>query len=232
MTRRPKPRITAPRADQVSREAHAPTMSASSTVKNLQELYTVTAGIALAWSIERLAGKGGAGAAAGDGPFDVMWTVLPTFVAFLVTLVPFYHGALRHLDRVYIDAAGRDVRRGSLLADFFLLFIEACFLVLAAMFVADAPTLGLVLAGLFALDAVWGLAFYLAFTRNRQPWVELRWVQINLIAGPLLAAIVLWGPHATGMAQQTILPVSVAAIAVLRTVFDYWLSWEIYFPNE
>ena len=207
-------------------------MSASSTVKNLQELYTVTAGIALALGIEQLAGKGGAVAVAGNGPFDVMRRVLPTFVAFLVTLVPFYHGALRHLDRVYIDAAGRDVRRGSLLADFFLLFIESCFLVFAALFVADARTLGLVLAGLFVLDAVWGLAFYLAFTRNRRPWVELRWVQINIIAGPLLAAIVLLAPQLAGIAPHAILPVPVAAVAVLRTVVDYWLSWEFYFPNE
>ena len=210
--------------------AEAGLRSAASTVKNLQELYTVAVGIALAWGIEQLAGKGGGGQAAAQEVIN--WGALPAFVAFLVTLVPFYHGALRHLEHTYVEDRGLDVRKGSLLADFFLLFLEGCLFVLAAKFVADPRTLGLILSTLLVFDALWGLAVYLLFTKGRRRWAELRWVQINIVAGPLLAVAVFGIAPTRSPATDLTVAVTIAVIAALRTVVDYWLSWGFYFPED
>jgi len=52
-------------------------------------------------------------------------------VAFLVTLVPFFHGMNRHLDHCYLEKEP-PVLHGALLFDFSIFFLEAGFLFAAA----------------------------------------------------------------------------------------------------
>ena len=85
------------------------------SVQNLQELYTVAVGMALTLAITRIVPEAGS-------PVVVS---LPNLVAYVVTLVPFYHGAMRHMDVSCRGARTGTVREGALLGDFFLLFIEA-----------------------------------------------------------------------------------------------------------
>jgi hypothetical protein len=64
------------------------------TVRNLQELYTVAVGIALALAVQELIN--------GSVEEPIEWSRVPAFIGFLATLIPFYHSAMRHLDEVYI----------------------------------------------------------------------------------------------------------------------------------
>lgn len=91
--------------------------AAESSVRNLGALYSVVVGVALAFAMENIIDPAALGS-----PFR--WELLPLFFTLVVTLVPFYHGALRHLDVTYVEHGGADVKAGALLADFLLLFLE------------------------------------------------------------------------------------------------------------
>ena len=118
-------------------------------VRSLQGLYTVVAGLALTKSIERLF----EGSTSSQVEFHAHH--LPGLVAFIATLIPFYHGALRHLDRRYIEEHGAGLKDGALAADFALLFVEGCFLAAMAYLVATPSKLmnaGVLLLGIARLD--------------------------------------------------------------------------------
>jgi hypothetical protein len=51
----------------------------------------------------------------------------PSLVAFLFTLVPFWHGMNRHLDRCYLEKV-EEIAQGALLFDFATFFVEASLL--------------------------------------------------------------------------------------------------------
>ena len=97
-----------------------------------------------------------------------VWRSFPMIVAYVVTLVPFYHGAMRHLDVTYRQAEAPPVREGALLGDFFLLFVEACLFLALANVIAHTTQATWTFLALFALDGLWGLAAYWVFTRSRR----------------------------------------------------------------
>src|SRR5687767_6528182 len=74
------------------------TMEPDRSVVHLQGLHTVVVGVALFIAINKLV----------DAEADVPthFGALPYFVAYLVTLVPIYHRALRHLDVAYLEGDG------------------------------------------------------------------------------------------------------------------------------
>lgn len=82
-------------------------------VRHLQGLYTVVVGLALAVAMTNLLDQ--------EAAFPVRLEVLPYLLAYLVTLVPFYHGALQHLDIAYIEDPDTSTKPGALLADWGLL---------------------------------------------------------------------------------------------------------------
>lgn len=194
------------------------------TVKNLQELYTVAVGVALVVAIEQLVRLPEGHSA------SIRWDVIPAFCAFLLTLVPFYHGALRHLDQRYVEERAEGVRDGALLADFFLLFLEACVLLGIARVLTDARAAGWGLASLLVFDALWGTGIYLLFARGRRKWDELEWVRLNLVAGPALMLGLVLLSHAPSAKGRTILAVGLPVAMLLRSVIDYRRSWNFYFP--
>lgn len=195
------------------------------TVRNLQELYTVTMGVALVKAVERMT----------EG-HTVDWLAVPDFFAFLVTIIPFYHGAMRHLDVRYIEQAGTRVRRGTLLGDFLLLFVEACLLLGAAFMIGRPSGLGWAICSLLILDSAWSLMVYRFATVGARHLVELKWLSINLIATPLLAATLLAWPrlvgagHLSEQGQFSGLSIALAGLAMIRSIADYWVSWDFYFP--
>src|SRR6266852_3569807 len=84
------------------------------SVDTLKELYTVAVGVALVMSVETLA-KETTGAPAFASDHFLL------FLVFFVTLIPFYHGAFRHMDDVYIFAKEPHKSPGLLLVDYLLL---------------------------------------------------------------------------------------------------------------
>ena len=66
------------------------------SVKNLEHLYTTVVAVALSLAIYQLIDTTG-------GKIQFRLELVWCFLTFLVTLIPFYHGALRHLDITYIE---------------------------------------------------------------------------------------------------------------------------------
>jgi len=193
------------------------------SVRNLQSLLNVLVGLALTSAVLRLLLNR-------QYQLDVQvdWQSLPMFLTFLVTLIPFYHGALRHLDRTYVEQGGRKVRRGALLVDFAMLFVEGCLLVALANALPDPRVFAWGLIALLGLDAIWGLLVEYVLVKERTRGPELRWCIINTVAVVVLV----------GLATQTALLASrgwgnlLLYVALVRTTVDYALCWPCYFPTE
>jgi hypothetical protein len=196
----------------------ADTPPIAQSARNLERLYTVAIGLALTVAITSLISP------TSSNPLRA--GMLPQFLAFFATLLPFYHGAMRHLDRWYVEERGANVRSGALLADSLMLFVEGCILVAMAILLPRPFAFGWFLVTLLAFDAIWGASTYLIFAREKRIGAELRWVAINLVVTPVLLAIIL-------VFDVTDVPVraALAAVAAARSSIDYALSWSFYFPR-
>jgi len=166
-------------------------------------------------------------------------------IAFVVTLIPFFHGALRHLDDNYlIDEGVHRVKRTALAVDFGFLFTESCLLFALAHRIDQTNVFFLLFLTLLTVDIVWAIVFHLTSSIDRRPISELvalfspkghnlvaqlTWAANNLrfvavigVVGPFI----LWGiDH-----QPAVARFAVMTLAILRTTNDYRMSWDFYFP--
>lgn len=197
------------------------------SVRNLQNLYSIVVALGLSLSIYSLIDTSLEGV-----PFKL--ELLPFFASFLVTLIPFYHGALRHLDATYVEHDGIKVRKGALLADFALLFIESCILLGLAVLLPTPQFFAWGLVALLALDTIWGFLVRLVFSQDVKPKPELRWALINLITLLVLSVsyvIIDIFPPVSGVGEPK-LWVIILLVSVIRTIVDYVLCWDFYFPKS
>src|SRR5262245_24966570 len=94
--------------------------ASKNSVSQLAELYTVVIGIALSISIYNTIDSSRVAI-----PLNLDY--LPNLLTMLVLIIPFYHGAVRHLFATYVENGGSTrIKSGALLADFVLLFLEGC----------------------------------------------------------------------------------------------------------
>lgn len=192
------------------------------SVQNLQELYTVAVGAALTLAIVRMVPE----------TSSPVWVSLPVLVAFVVTLVPFYHGAMRHLDLTYQGSSATPTREGALLADFFLLFVEACLFLALASVVTNTKQAAWTLLTLLTLDGVWGIAAHSVFAKSRRSWAEIRWSLINVCTALVIFGFIKWMSVWPWVSQPGRPELSLAVICVARTLADYAWSWRFYFPKK
>lgn len=186
------------------------------SVDTLKELYSVVVGMALVGAIGSVLEKSSATA------ISIQWVRLPWFGAFFVTLLPFYHGALRYLDNTYIFAE-KAPKRWALLIDYLLLFSEACFLVVLGLVVVSPPAFRWVFAALLALDVIWAIAGYFATETGIK--TSHRWLLINA------CALVLWAVFKFTPVLEGARPYDLVGLACARSVADYVLCWSVFFPE-
>ena len=130
---------------------------AQRSVEHLQNLYTVIVGLAMSIAMLQFFGD--------DSGMDFLkWPTTAYLVTFLFTLVPFYHGALRHLDLTYFESPGKAIKSGALLADWSLLFVEACLFLAMARLIDNYLLFVIVWCSLLGLDVIWAFSAHLAFT--------------------------------------------------------------------
>lgn len=186
------------------------------TVTHLQGLYAVVVAIALTLAVDRTLPEGD----------SIDLGAIPLLVALLVTLVPFYHGTLRHLDSVYIEDSGPPPREGGLLLDFFALFIESCvFLVLGAS--VNRPELfAWMMFALLTIDIGWAALTMTVFTTRRESLAQLEWLRVNLGAAPAFLAVAIAATLVES--PEPFATAGVLALAIARTGLDYWRSWKFY----
>jgi len=123
------------------------------SVKSLMSLYTVVIGVALSLSLVTLIDPE-------EGLKSVSLSPMLLFLAFILTLFPFYHGAHRHISDAYIESHNSHIRDGALLFDFFLLFFHGIAFVVLALLLSKPSNFVWVLIVLFAIDVIWGLFVY------------------------------------------------------------------------
>jgi hypothetical protein len=155
----------------------------------------------------------------------------PALVAFVATLVPFYHGAMRHLDKTYVEECRTFVREGALLADFLWLFVEAGILLGMALQLGELDRFAWWLVFLLGLDSAWGLIFHLGLTTKPRGWTQFKWALVNVPAAAILGVVLMALGRADSQRIAQLLWLFVPAIAVARTIIDYRWSWFFYFPG-
>ncbi len=199
----------------------------ASSVKNLEHLYTTVVAVALSLSIYHLFDTSG-------GLVQFRVELLWCFAAFLITLIPFYHGALRHLDITYVENESKNLRKGALLFDFFMLFLESCAFIMLSVFLIQPMFFIWGMVALLVFDTIWAFLAYLGFSQDIHPKAEARWALINFVTSIGLTIYLIsfnFLPTAE-FSSNLKLAIGIPCILLLRTIVDYVWCWDVYYPQK
>lgn len=189
------------------------------SVDNVQRIYAVIIALAISQAIQNLLKSPGSTTL--DLGLKQVSAGLPSFIAFLVTLVPFWQGMNRHLDRCYLEKKV-GVRQRVILLDFAVFLLEAVFLFAAGWSIKSDIETFYWLGGLLGIDMVWALtSHYIHFPGIRSHAVK--WSFINVCA-IFISILVVAYPF---QHKQLVLMV----IAVGRSIADYVLCGGFYLPD-
>jgi hypothetical protein len=187
------------------------------SVDSISRIYAVVIALAVSQSVQTLIKDPKGGVTLSP---DGLATAVPAFMAFLFTLVPFWHGMNRHLDRCYLQKAGT-VAQGALLFDFAVFFVEAGLLFASGWSLRSGLVSFYCLGLLLVSDMVWGfISHQIHFPGQKSH--SVRWSKINVCIG-VLAVLVVAFPF-----QKK--PFVLMVLAIARTIADYWFCWDFYFP--
>ncbi|MCW8876122.1 MAG: hypothetical protein OQK04_05285 [Kangiellaceae bacterium] len=196
------------------------------SLRSLSGLYTVVIGVALSSSIVMLINPN-------QGLSGVETHSWMLFISFVLTLLPFYHGALRHLDDAYLENNSASIKNGALIIDFFLLFLHGMAFVVLSLLIKKPEDFFYILCILFFVDVVWGVFVHFGASSDNSSNAEWKWVIIN--SGFLALALVGYfffdiSSLATNSPEKV--AVVLMVLCVLRSFVDYLVGWSFYFPDE
>ena len=199
----------------MNRSTQAP-KAAERSVQSLQHVFAFVVALAVGKAVETTFVEG--------GQLIFLPQRLPVFLAFIVTVVPFFHGMNRHMDRCYIERRDPHVQ-GALLMDFSLFFVESCLLFAFAMS-SESGLLGFgLLVAILVIDIPWAMISHWIHYRKIESSTK-RWALVNAIAIVLFVLVLLLD---TGYSPEAKLW-ALAVLATCRSVADYLTNWEFYFP--
>lgn len=193
-------------------------------ISSLSSLYTVIIGVALSIAAVQLVNQE-------TGISGISFVKLSLFFSLLCTLIPFYHGALRHLDNAYLENHNPHIRDGALILDVLLLILHGMTFVVLAMLLNLPSQFAWVLMALIIVDVIWGIFVYYGPSTQRGPSAEGKWALINLgfvLLGGLLLYLCDIGLQSDIEPLKLALPIAV--FCLIRTLVDYGLCWAFYFP--
>jgi hypothetical protein len=188
------------------------------SVEHLQELYSVVVAIALSLAIDR---------AVRTAPSGAHMRAAVLVVALLVTLIPFYHGALRHLDEQYGGEELRAAHEFSILVDFLLLFLESCVFLALAVSISRPTWFAWLFVALLVLDVTWAYLTTRYLGRSSEQDTQRKWLVLNFLSCVGLVAV-LGVLFAADLVSATTLSYLLCASAVARSAIDYKLAWKFY----
>ena len=189
----------------------------SDSMGALRWLYAVVAGFAVTAAVQKWAL---------DSKDNVDFRFngdLAVLVMFMLVVVRFAHGAIRHFQLSY------DQRTGNCgwyepLVDFFALFVEAVFFLLMAYSLQNHPQFAVLYLLLLATDTVW-ICICLC-SKHQSSGTLKNWLVANAV---FLAAIPVL---ALNKGDTALLP-TLGLLTAFHTVLDYVLpdNWDYYFPG-
>jgi hypothetical protein len=197
----------------------------SNAIKSLIELYTVVIGVALSVAVFGLVGseKGLLGVSAHSGFL---------FVAFIATLFPFYHGALRHLYDTYLEKSNEHLRPAAVFPDFILLFLHALAFVVLALLLDKPSHFIWVLNCILLIDVAWASFVYFGASSRETISPEGRWAVINFVFVVLaLFYLIVNNIYLGEVKDARSLSALVMVACIARSVWDYLWCRSFYFPE-
>lgn len=189
------------------------------SVDSLQQIYAVVIALAIAQAIESLLKDPVRGTLLESSQ---VLNGVPAFVALMFTLVPFWHGMNRHLDRCYIQKR-TGVAHGALILDFATFFLEASLLFGAGWSLRSGIDTFIALGLLLSVDMIWAFVSHQVHFPGQKSHSK-KWSIINLVT-IAIAILIVEFPF-----QEKNLVLMV--IAIMRSIVDYWLCWSFYFPGQ
>ncbi len=196
-------------------------MSKQNGVKPLADLFTVVIGLSLTIALQGIIDP--------KATFPLRVDIFPNFIAFIVTILPFTHGAITHLMTAYEDADDKLAASASLLIDYFILFLNGCFFIGWAILLPTNKFATITYICILALDAVWGVLAKIFTSRSSVATPSLTWAAINAATAVilLLSVLLFIGPiYKAGWDVNV--SYAIALVAMSRTVVDYCLTWRFY----
>jgi hypothetical protein len=189
-------------------------------VRILLDLYGVVIALALTTAIGFTVAPNGIALS----PFELSYQNLATFGSLFITIVPFYHGASIYMLNTYRSSAYAK-KKGAALVDFFVLALEGVVFYAMGSSIHFLGSFMLWFIILLLIDLFWyGFTYFKAgdSKESAPKW----WPRIN--GGTILALLIL----SSNMVQSAVQVYAVLfAIAAVRTVLDYSLCYDYYFPQ-
>lgn len=196
------------------------------SVRSLVNLYTVVIGAALSLAVARAIDVN-----IGLTSIGVVPTLL--FVCFVVTLFPFFHGALRHLDDAFIENESPNIKTGALIFDFALLFLHALAFVVLSQLLQRPSHFVWFLIIVLLIDVIWGIFTHFGSSSDSKLSSESKWTVINFFFVGIVAAYLvsndIYIDHDDGHLKLSIL---LTIACVLRSTIDYVWCGDFYFPKS
>jgi len=197
----------------------------ANAVRNLVSLYTVVIGAALSLAVVSLIDPK-------QGLDSVQSSAVYLFLAFVLTLIPFYHGALRHLDDTYLESPRHNIRDHVLIFDFLLLVGHAMAFVCLSLLLRKPTQFAFVFLSVLSVDIVWGGMTHLFANPAEKSGAEGKWTVINLVfAGALFAVLNYLDISWSSTAFEEKLAFPLLFVCALRTIVDYAFCYDFYFPQ-
>jgi len=158
-------------------------------------------------------------------PLQIPIYMLLIFFSFLVTLIPFYHGAVIFLVKSY-DTEQKNLKKGEFLFDFCFLLIES--LVFFAMALSSSYVIGFIqwLIILFGIDIMWAFICYIKASDKKHAPPKY-WGILNFITLIILLLYLLFSVYEN--LSQTNALCLLFLILFVRSIVDYRYSYDYYF---
>lgn len=197
------------------------------TARHLQSLYVVGAGLGIAIALGNMT-------TAGDSDPSMDWASVFVVIAFIATLIPFFHGAMLYMDTQFRGSPG------VVMVDFLALFSQTVLFFIMAGFIREPTSYVWAWIVLLVLDVAWVLWLMSSFVirAKDQPSAQTReeyrpWAVINWLCTAVLLVVVVavqWRGWEPG--PNLGLALALAAIAIVRTGCDYGFSRDVYFGKK
>lgn len=200
------------------------------SVSNLQRLYVIVVSLAVTQHLRHLIDLV---IQVGFVNFDKYYSDLFIFISFILIVVPFFHGANRYLDATYVTGE-RFGKAHGLLVDFVALFCQGMILYIMAIVASNREVFYTTLAVLLFLDTIWVVLTRITVeVESQQQPHYWRWARINGLVGTaiLLAAwsdLTYWKQWPVELIRNILL----LGLVVARTIYDYVLVWDFYYPVQ
>ncbi|MBL7876763.1 MAG: hypothetical protein JNL53_13940 [Cyclobacteriaceae bacterium] len=192
------------------------------SVDSLQKIYAVIIGLAIARTTQEVV--------QGTNWNEILPRIqatAPALLSFFFLIVPFYHGMNRHLDYSYLERVPQHSKIG-LIMDFIFFSLEAALFFLFADTIILGKESFIVIALILGLDILWGtFATLLNYHKESGKQNPFAWVKINIVTLIFGFFIYVYGDNPVIDVRWCL-----AVLLVGRTIIDYYMMMDFYFPEE